>query len=122
MPDFERRSSASFISSNDGGTPDSFRRSLMNRRSSYCLRVSISTNPQVDKYRVIRDPISKTCPRPPNSQNPSQNPSQKPEIRNPKSENRNQKTEVKNPEVRNQSRDAAVMTLSFVDTSTRNKS
>src|SRR5229473_3873976 len=46
MPDFERRSSASFISSNEGGTPDSFRRSLMNRRSSYCLRVSISINPQ----------------------------------------------------------------------------
>src|ERR1700730_10793015 len=48
MPDFERRSSASFISSNEGGTPDSFRRSLMNRRSSYCLRVSISSVPQVD--------------------------------------------------------------------------
>src|SRR5216684_4861429 len=47
MPDFERRSSASFISSKEGGTPDSLRRSLMNRRSSYCLRVSISTNPQV---------------------------------------------------------------------------
>ncbi len=27
MPDFERRSSASFISSNEGGTPASFRRS-----------------------------------------------------------------------------------------------
>jgi hypothetical protein len=27
MPDFERRSSASFISSKDGGTPDSVRRS-----------------------------------------------------------------------------------------------
>src|SRR5713226_7992705 len=46
IPDFERRSSASFISSKEGGTPDSFRRSLMNRRSSYCLRVSISINPQ----------------------------------------------------------------------------
>src|SRR6201992_144878 len=45
MPDFERKSSASFISSKEGGTPDSFRRSLMNRSSSYCLRVSISTNP-----------------------------------------------------------------------------
>ena len=43
MPDFERRSSASFISSKEGGTPLSFRRSLMNRRSSYCLRVNIST-------------------------------------------------------------------------------
>src|SRR5580693_5111366 len=45
MPDFERRSSASFISSKEGGTPDSFRRSLMNRKSSYCLRVSISSIP-----------------------------------------------------------------------------
>src|SRR3954454_13156153 len=59
MPDLERRSSASFISSNDGGTPDSFRRSLMNRRSSYCLRVSISTNPQVDKRHVISDTLFK---------------------------------------------------------------
>src|SRR5262249_55200462 len=41
MPDFERRSSASFISSKEGGTPDSFRRSWMKRRSSYCLLVSI---------------------------------------------------------------------------------
>src|SRR3977135_3971138 len=47
MPDLERRSRASFISSKEGGTPDSFSRSLMNRRSSYCLRVSISPNPQV---------------------------------------------------------------------------
>src|SRR3954447_10484674 len=46
MPDLERRSSASFISSNEGGTPASFSRSLMNRSSSYCLRVSISINPQ----------------------------------------------------------------------------
>src|SRR5882757_1076497 len=50
MPDFERRSSASFISSKEGGTPDSFRRSLMKRRSSYCLRVSISTSPQVVSF------------------------------------------------------------------------
>src|SRR5664279_932735 len=42
MPDFERRSSASFISSKEGGTPASFSRSLMKRRSSYCLRVSIA--------------------------------------------------------------------------------
>src|ERR1019366_6867445 len=46
IPDFDRKSSASFISSKEGGTPHSFRRSLMNRSSSYCLRVSISTNPQ----------------------------------------------------------------------------
>src|SRR5947209_15832362 len=55
IPDFERRSSASFISSKEGGTPDSFRRSLMNRRSSYCLRVSISTNPQVDSAVRFQD-------------------------------------------------------------------
>src|SRR6202035_5717380 len=47
MPDFERRSSASFISSKEGGTPASFNRSLMKRRSSYCLRVSISSSPPV---------------------------------------------------------------------------
>src|SRR3954465_14254424 len=41
MPDLDRRSSASFISSKDGGIPDSFRRSLMKRRSSNCLRVSM---------------------------------------------------------------------------------
>src|SRR5882724_10065483 len=41
MPDFDRRSRASFISSNDGGTPDSFSRSWMKRNSSNCLRVSI---------------------------------------------------------------------------------
>src|SRR6516165_6636000 len=46
MPDFERRSSASFISSKDGGTPDSFSRSWMKRSSSYCLRVSISVPPE----------------------------------------------------------------------------
>src|SRR3954471_6378102 len=52
MPDLERRSSASFISSKEGGTPASFSRSLMNRRSSYCLRVSISTNPQFASLRL----------------------------------------------------------------------
>ena len=41
MPDLERRSSASFISSKEGGTPVSFRRSLMKRSSSLCLRVNI---------------------------------------------------------------------------------
>src|SRR5262245_60515702 len=46
MPDFERRSRASFISSKEGGTPASFSLSLMKRRSSYCLRVSIAGNPQ----------------------------------------------------------------------------
>src|SRR3954447_468904 len=48
MPDLERRSSASFISSKEGGTPASFSLSLMKRRSSYCLRVSISSIPPVD--------------------------------------------------------------------------
>ncbi len=55
MPDFDRKSSASFISSKEGGTPDSFRRSLMKRRSSYCLRVSISTNPQFDSVVRFRE-------------------------------------------------------------------
>ena len=57
IPDFERKSSASFISSKEGGTPDSFKRSLMNRSSSYCLRVSISSSPQVGgvvRFRGIR--------------------------------------------------------------------
>src|SRR5579859_237690 len=44
MPDLERRSSASFISSKDGGTPASFRRSWMNRNNSACLRVSIGAS------------------------------------------------------------------------------
>src|ERR1043166_636987 len=47
MPDFERRSRASFISSNDGGTPASFSRSWMKRSSSNCLRVSIGSFPPV---------------------------------------------------------------------------
>src|SRR6266478_7558849 len=54
MPDFERRSSASFISSKEGGTPASFSRSLMKRSSSYCLRVSISSkSPGLDWCRSI---------------------------------------------------------------------
>ena len=42
MPDLERRSSASFISSKEGGTPASFSRSWMKRSSSNCLRVSMA--------------------------------------------------------------------------------
>src|SRR5579871_6535626 len=61
MPDFERRSRASFISSKEGGTPDSFRRSLMNRRSSYCLRVSISTSPP-GLFRYIRPALNSEAP------------------------------------------------------------
>src|SRR5262245_52584861 len=41
MPDFDLRSSASFISSKEGGTPVSFNRSWMNMRSSFCFGVSI---------------------------------------------------------------------------------
>src|SRR5437763_5667168 len=87
IPDFERRSSASFISSNEGGTPDSFRRSLMNRRSSYCLRVSISTNPKL---------IVPCNPRPDfDLEVTSRSQKSEAEVRNPK-------TELRNPEVRNQ--------------------
>src|SRR6202000_98004 len=46
---------ASFISSKEGGTPASFSRSLIKRRSSYCLRVSISTSPQVRGVVQLRD-------------------------------------------------------------------
>src|SRR6185295_4393441 len=42
MPDFDRRSRASFISSNEGGTPVSRTRWWMNIRSSYCFLVSIA--------------------------------------------------------------------------------
>ena len=45
MPDLERRSSASFISSKEGGTPVSLRRSWMKRSNSFCLRVSMCPDP-----------------------------------------------------------------------------
>ena len=45
-PDFEARSSASFISSKEGETPPSLRRLLMNRSSSFCLRVSTVFSPK----------------------------------------------------------------------------
>src|SRR5690606_1381693 len=41
MPDFERRSSASFISSKEGGTPSRATRLWMKSSSSNCLRVSM---------------------------------------------------------------------------------
>src|SRR6476659_2717073 len=41
MPDLERKSSASFISSKEGGMPLSLSRSWMKRKSSNCFRVSI---------------------------------------------------------------------------------
>ena len=44
MPDFERRSSASFISSKEGGTPSCCSRWWMKCSRSYCLRVSISAS------------------------------------------------------------------------------
>ena len=44
MPDFERRSSASFISSKEGGTPASFSRSWMKRNNSLCFLVSIGSH------------------------------------------------------------------------------
>jgi len=46
IPDFDLRSSASFISSKEGGTPVSFRRSWMNMRSSFCFVVSIWSLPR----------------------------------------------------------------------------
>ena len=42
MPDLDARSSASFISSNEGETPVSLIRSWMNMSSSCCLRVSMA--------------------------------------------------------------------------------
>src|SRR5262249_42607113 len=54
MPDFERKSRASFISSKEGGTPASLSLSLMKRRSSYCLRVSIASNPQLVAHRSMQ--------------------------------------------------------------------
>src|SRR5438552_1001642 len=59
MPDFDRRSSASFISSKEGGTPDSLSLSLMNRRSSYCLRVSMPKVPQ-NKVLMCSEPVDRS--------------------------------------------------------------
>src|SRR3954452_22685021 len=66
MPDLERRSSASFISSKEGGTPASVRRSWMKRRSSNCLRVNIGAsgrkaapggaNPETNQERTLSVP------------------------------------------------------------------
>ena len=41
MPDFDFKSSASFISSNEGGTPSLSMRVRMKSKSSICLRVNI---------------------------------------------------------------------------------
>ncbi len=45
MPDFERRSSASFISSNEGGTPSRRIRLLMKSSNSSCFLVSMASQP-----------------------------------------------------------------------------
>ena len=45
MPDLDRRLSASFISSKEGGTPSRRVRAWMNSRSSICLRVSMTPLP-----------------------------------------------------------------------------
>src|SRR5438876_6686335 len=52
MPDLERRSSASFISSKDGGMPLSLSRSWMKRKSSNCFRVSIVA-PRWSRFRSL---------------------------------------------------------------------
>ena len=54
MPDFERRSSASFISSKDGGTPSRCSRRWMKCKRSYCLRVSIAGSLVVKPETVLR--------------------------------------------------------------------
>src|SRR6185436_19701550 len=56
MPDLERRSSASFISSKEGGIPASLSRSWMKRSSSNCFRVSIEA-PQVGGGSAVRDSL-----------------------------------------------------------------
>src|SRR5471032_770219 len=57
MPDLERRSRASFISSNEGGIPASVSRSWMKRRSSNCLRVSIYLSPALFFARSLAGPF-----------------------------------------------------------------
>jgi hypothetical protein len=54
MPDFDARSSASFISSNEGGMPLSFIRSWMNIKSSCCLRVSMAA-PRSESEQRLND-------------------------------------------------------------------
>src|SRR5205085_1375770 len=51
MPDLDFRSRASFISSNDGGTPVSRTRSCMNISNSCCLRVSMVLLPKAVQSR-----------------------------------------------------------------------
>jgi hypothetical protein len=52
IPDLERRSNASFISSNEGGTPDSLRRSWIKRSKSLCFFVSIQKPPNPHNQRL----------------------------------------------------------------------
>jgi hypothetical protein len=64
MPDFERRLSASFISSKDGETPLSRRRMLMKDSSSNCLRVSMLVPPiQCLGWLFTRTPRYGTKPK-----------------------------------------------------------
>src|SRR5258708_2753722 len=53
MPDLDRSPRASFISSNEGDTPCSFSRLLMNSSSSYCFLVSMFDFPHP---AVVRPP------------------------------------------------------------------
>src|SRR5262249_12282743 len=55
IPDLERRSSASFISSKEGGTPASLRRSWMKRSNSNCFRVSILYFPHCSGPRRLAE-------------------------------------------------------------------
>src|ERR1035441_6152053 len=57
MPDLERRSRASFISSKEGGIPASVSLSWMKRRSSNCLRVSICLSPALCFGRFFGRPF-----------------------------------------------------------------
>src|SRR3712207_5073943 len=61
MPDFDLRSSASFISSKEGGTPLSRRRSWMKRSSSFCFRVSIVSPPRGFDSRLETKHEHRTC-------------------------------------------------------------
>ncbi len=55
MPDLERRSSASFISSKEGGMPASFMRSWMNMSSSCCLRVNMGVPRRAESEQRLND-------------------------------------------------------------------
>ena len=56
MPDLDLRSSASFISSNDGGTPLSCMRAWMKSKSSFCFSVSIWPSPFSARGPLVSGP------------------------------------------------------------------